>query len=130
MRVRLEIRHEIEMTPVYSESHEKLFERFLKVAEREIVNFDTKKLSNRVFRNLFRKRKKNILKMKKELLGKNRKIREKKILYDLFHNIFRNYRWACDSGSEREIEIKVWIASSVDKIETTLKILERNVERD
>ncbi|OMH40741.1 hypothetical protein BLW93_03440 [Desulfurobacterium indicum] len=130
MKVQLKIKHEIEMTPVYAKNHDELFEEFVKLTEREISSLDMKKLSNRVFRNVFRKKKKELLKTRKNIKKAANTLREKKILYDMFHHIFRNYRWACESGSEREIEIKVWIASSIDKIEMILKVLEKNIERD
>ncbi|WP_457569566.1 hypothetical protein [Desulfurobacterium sp.] len=125
MKVQLKIKHEIEMTPVYSKSHDELFEQFVKLSEREISSLDMKKLSNRVFRNVFRKKKKELLKTRKKMKKTVKTLKEKKILYDMFHHIFRNYRWACESGSEKEIEIKVWIASSIDKIKKTLEILEK-----
>ncbi|WP_456397424.1 hypothetical protein [Desulfurobacterium sp.] len=130
MKVQLKIKHEIEMTPVYLEDYEKLFNRFLMVAEKEMNAFNMNKLSNKVFCAFFKKKKRWLLDLKKRLSKRKKSVKEKKIIYDLFHSIFRNHRWACKAGSEREIEIKVWIASSIDKMEMTLKIMEKNIERD
>ncbi|WP_457567445.1 hypothetical protein [Desulfurobacterium sp.] len=129
MKIRLRIKHEVNMTPVYGQSYRNLVEKFLQTAEREVKALDGKKLSNRVFRNLFIERKRQLSRLKKSPY-EIETLEDKKFIYDLFHSIFRNYRWALESGSEKEIEIKVWIASSIDKIERIPELLEKKVERN
>ena len=51
-------------------------------------------------------------------------LRKKKAVYNAFYRIFQRFHWAMESGSEREIELKVWLTSSLDYLCEFVEVLE------
>ena len=131
-KVKLKVKTTAKMQPVFGKSTYQLLNEFINIATKEVMALNKDKLSNKVFSETFLSKNnlQKIEELKIRLKNIEKKIQNRKAIYDLFHSIFRNYRWAIDSGSEREIEIKVWIASSIDKVERILSLLENKNERD
>ncbi len=51
-------------------------------------------------------------------------VEARKVIYNAFYRIFQRLEWAESSGSEREIEIKVWITSSIDYLYGLTNLIE------
>jgi len=49
----------------------------------------------------------------------------KKIAYSSFYRVFQRLQWAKGAGSEREIELRNWVTSSIDFLTEVIKVLER-----
>ena len=54
-------------------------------------------------------------------------LRKKKAIYNAFYRVFQRFQWAVESGSEKEVELKVWLTSSIDYLSELVETLE---ERD
>jgi hypothetical protein len=46
------------------------------------------------------------------------------VIYSSFYRVFQRLRWAEESGSEREIELRVWATSSIDYLYEVVRLLE------
>ncbi len=117
----------VNMQSIYGKSAKTLFSEFINIVEKEVLALKKEKLSNRVFFNFINRKEnlKQIQYLKSKLISLDKGVENRKIIFETFHNIFRHYRWADESGDEKDIEIKVWISNSLDKLEQTIKLLER-----
>lgn len=101
-----------------------LFEEKVKEA---LSLLDERKITNRALFELMERRgwkKMKILRNKfKRLDGAS--LKKRKAIYNAFYRIFQRFNWAMESGSEREIELKVWITSSLDYLCEFTGVLER-----
>ncbi|WP_143341002.1 hypothetical protein [Desulfurobacterium atlanticum] len=131
-KIKLKVKTAAKMQPIFGKTAQQLLDEFINIATKEIMALNKDKVSNKAFAETFLSPEnlQKLEKLKIRLKNLEKEISNKKVIYDLFHSIFRNYRWAVDSGSEKEIEIKVWIASSIDKIERILFLLGNKNERD
>ncbi len=104
---------------------EKLFETFEKKINEILNSLSEKKVSNRAIKLLMeREGRRKLKRLRKFLTKRNFSIKEKKIIYDAFFRIFKKLQWAKDAGSEKEIELKIWITSSLDFLDEVIKTLE------
>ena len=51
-------------------------------------------------------------------------LRKRKVIYNAFYRVFQRFQWAVESGSEREVELKVWLTSSIDYLSELVETLE------
>ncbi|WP_457678024.1 hypothetical protein [Thermovibrio sp.] len=115
--------------PLYLLTPSKQFDLFESKVEEVLKGFDLKKTTNRALWEVMkRKGWKRIKKMKKRFKKfDSLPLKERKLIYNAFYRVFQRLEWALNSGSEKEIELKVWITSSIDYLyEISALLGERN----
>jgi DTW domain-containing protein YfiP len=112
--------------PLYLLKPSKQFALFEAEVERVLAEFNLKKTSNRALKEVMkRKGWKKIRKMKKKFSKfDSLPLVERKLLYNAFYRVFQRLHWAESAESEREVELKVWITSSIDYLYKVAKLLE------
>jgi hypothetical protein len=109
--------------PLYTLSPVQQFSLFEEELERVLDSLEPRRVSNRALREAVkRKGRRKIRKIKKEL-KKPLTLKEKKLLYNAFYRVFQRLQWAQEAGSEREVELKVWVTSSIDFLFEVSKLL-------
>lgn len=103
-------------TSVYLSSPLELLDRFRNEVERVLSSLDKKRKANRVLRELLEEEGWifEVLEKVMERLEREGGIVARKRVCDAFYRIFRRLEWAKESGSEKEIELRGWILSSLD----------------
>ena len=91
-----------------------------------IDSLDKKRITNRALIELTdRKGRKKLRVLAKKFKRLDRaSLKKRKAVYNAFYRIFQRLQWALDSGSEREIELKVWATSSLDYLCEFIEVLE------
>ncbi len=108
------------------------FAFFKKKIEESLKLLDSSKVTNKALLKLMERKGWRRL----ELLEKSFKrldgasIRERKAVYNAFYRIFQRFQWAVESGTEREVELKVWLTSSLDYLCEFVGILEGRDDRN
>jgi len=99
-----------------------LFEERVKEAANSL---DRRKASNRALKKFLKERgKERIERLRGEFLKLDgAPLYKKKAIYNAFYRIFQRLEWALSSGSEREVELKVWITSSLDYLTEVVESL-------
>ena len=102
------------------------FSLFEETCAQILNSLDKRRITNRALIELTdRKGRKKL-----RILGKKFKrldgasLKKRKAVYNAFYRIFQRLQWALDSGSEREIELKVWFTSSLDYLCEFIEVLE------
>ncbi|SMP15875.1 hypothetical protein SAMN06265339_1462 [Desulfurobacterium pacificum] len=116
--VRLKVSVKVERRkgkPIYTESPDVLFKRFVREVDRVVSSLDRSRKSNRVLSEFLREEKSVIEELDRVFsrMDKNPLFQRKKVC-DVFYRIFQRLRWAEEAGSEREIELRGWVLSSLD----------------
>ncbi len=89
-------------------------------------SLDRKRITNRALVELIDRKgwkKLRVLRKKFEKLD-GASLKKRKAVYNAFYRVFQRLQWALDSGSEREIELKVWLTSSLDYLCEFVEVLE------
>jgi hypothetical protein len=97
-------------------------EKLLEIVEQ----LPSDKVTNRVIKELFREHGRKRLSILERKFKKfdSSSMMKRKVIYSSFYRVFQRLRWAEESGSEREVELRVWATSSVDYLYEVVKILE------
>ena len=102
------------------------FQIFEEILSQVLDSLDRKRTTNRALIELMNRKgwkKLNVLRRKFRNFDRF-PLRERKAIYNAFYRIFQRYYWAMESGSEKEIELKVWITSSLDYLCEFVEVLE------
>jgi len=101
--------------PIYTDSPSILFERFLQEIDRVISSLDRSRKSNKILLE-FLKEEKNVIEELRRVFNRMEEssLSQRKKVCDVFYRIFQRLRWAEEAGSEREIELRGWVLSSLD----------------
>ncbi len=123
--VEITVKTEEKGRPSLYQSPRYLFETFERSVKDIIKELPNRKTSNRAIKAVMKKEGKEKLRRFRSFFCKRDfSVREKKVIYDAFFRIFKKYQWAESAGSEREIELKIWITSSIDFLDEVIKTLE------
>jgi len=93
----------------------------------QVLNsLDRKKITNRALVEVVNRKglKKLRLLRKKFKRIDGAPLKKRKAVYNAFYRVFQRLQWALNSGSEKEIELKVWLTSSLDYLCELVEILE------
>ncbi|TCK04592.1 hypothetical protein [Phorcysia thermohydrogeniphila] len=103
------------------------FELFKKQVEVVLRELPSERLTNRALKELMKKEgKKKLQKLEKSFRRlDSASPLSKKIVYSSFYRVFQRLHWAERAGSEREIELRNWITSSIDFLTEVLRVLEK-----
>ena len=109
--------------PLYLLKPSELFSLFEEKIEEALSQLNMARTTNRALQESLRR--KGIRKLKElrsffEELDKA-PLNRRKLAYNAFYRLFQRYQWALESGSEKEIELKVWVTSSIDYLTTFAK---------
>jgi len=117
--------------PLYLLKPSQQFRLFEERVEELLNLFPQTKTTNRALKEVMKRRGwKLIRKMKKKFKRfDSYPLAERKTIYNAFYRIFHRLEWALSSGSEREIELKVWITSSIDYLYNLSQLIEGRNER-
>jgi hypothetical protein len=112
--------------PLYLLKPSQQFQLFEDKVEEIVEGFALERTTNRALREVMkRKGWKRIRKMKKRFKRfDSYPLEARKIIYNAFYRLFQRLDWAESSGSEREIEYKVWITSSIDYLYKLVNLIE------
>jgi len=97
-------------------------EKLLEIVEQ----LPSDKVTNRVIKELFREHGRKRLSILERKFKKfdSSSMMKRKVIYSSFYRVFQRLRWAEESGSEREIELRVWATSSIDYLYEVVRLLE------
>ena len=97
-------------------------EKLLEIVEQ----LPSDRVTNRAIKEIFRKQGRKRLSLLERKFKKldSSSIMKKKVIYSSFYRVFQRLRWAEESGSEREIELRVWTTSSIDYLYEVVRVLE------
>ncbi|RKQ63288.1 hypothetical protein C7457_0153 [Thermovibrio guaymasensis] len=114
--------------PLYTLKPSQQFSLFEEKLKETVNSLLQKRTTNRALKEVMkRKGWKELKKIEKKFKKfDSYPLEARKVIYNVFYRIFQRLDWALNSGSEREIEIKVWITSSIDYLNKVIKILEDN----
>jgi len=117
--------------PLYLLKPSRQFELFEERVEELLNQLPQNRTTNRALREVMKRRGWKLIRRMKKKFKKfdSYPLSERKVLYNAFYRIFHRLEWALNSGSEREIELKVWITSSIDYLYGLSKLLEGRNER-
>ncbi|MEO2083606.1 MAG: hypothetical protein ABGX12_06250 [Desulfurobacteriaceae bacterium] len=112
---------------LYGRKPSELFRLFEEAVKDVLEEVEPKKVTNRAFHELMRRRgRKKLKRLKRRFSALDRSSPyRKKVIYNAFYRVFKRLDWARSSGSEREIELKVWVTSSVDFLCHFVDLLEK-----
>ncbi len=120
------VRRKRAVPAIYFLSPSQQFSLFEKKVEEALSTFDEGKTTNRALFELMRRRgfkKLRVLKRRFEKLD-GASLKKRKAVYNAFYRVFQRFQWAAESGSEREVELKVWLTSSLDYLCEFVDVLE------
>jgi len=97
-------------------------EKLLEIVEQ----LPSDKVTNRVIKELFREHGRKRLSILERKFKKfdSSSMMKRKVIYSSFYRVFQRLRWAEESGSEREVELRVWTTSSIDYLYEVVRLLE------
>ncbi|RUM44918.1 MAG: hypothetical protein DSY35_01405, partial [Desulfurobacterium sp.] len=100
---------------------------FKEQVETILRELPSERLTNRALKELMKKEGKKKLQKLEESFRKLdfASPLSKKIVYSSFYRVFQRLQWAKGAGSEREIELRNWVTSSIDFLAEVIKVLER-----
>jgi len=112
--------------PLYLLKPSRQFQLFEDRVEEIVESFSLERTTNRALREVMkRKGWKKIRKMKRQFKRfDSYPLEARKIIYNAFYRLFQRLDWAVNSGSEREIELKVWLTSSIDYLGKVANLIE------
>jgi len=120
-----------EMRPLYTLTPTEQLALFEERVKELLNQLPAERLSNRAFLEMMKRKGWRRLNRLRRKFERELSLNERKLIYGAFKKIFQRLEWVLEAGSEKEIEIKVWIASSIDYLcEITALVEERRVERD
>jgi len=101
--------------PVYVASPLDLFRRFKREVNSVVSSLNKGRKANRVLGE-FLKEEKEVFNYLEEIFARleGGSVCDRKKVCDVFYRIFQRLRWAEEAGSEREIELRGWVLSSLD----------------
>jgi hypothetical protein len=105
-----------------SEAFSLFREKLLEIVEQ----LPSDRVTNRAIKEIFRKqgrKKLSLLERKFKKLDSS-SIMKRKVIYSSFYRVFQRLCWAEESGSEREVELRVWATSSIDYLYEVVRLLE------
>ncbi|WP_456455506.1 hypothetical protein [Thermovibrio sp.] len=128
VRVKVEKRS---FPPLYDLKPSEVFELFKEKLENALQELPSSRLTNRALKELMRRKGKRVLKKLKNafLKADSYPLQARKLIYNAFYRVFLRYQWADRAGSEREVELKVWITSSIDYLLEFSSLLEERYGR-
>ena len=102
--------------PLYLLPPSKQFELFEESLKEALNSLDKKRTTNRALEEVFRRKGGKQLRLLRQFFKKldSEPLPKRRLAYNAFFRVFQRLQWALNSGSEREIELKVWITSSLD----------------
>ncbi|GAB6076070.1 hypothetical protein [Desulfurobacterium crinifex] len=105
-----------------SEAFSLFREKLLEIVEQ----LPSDRVTNRAIKEIFRKQGRKRLSFLEKKFKKldSSSIMKKKVIYSSFYRVFQRLRWAEESGSEREVELRVWATSSIDYLYEVVRLLE------
>ncbi|RUM89998.1 MAG: hypothetical protein DSZ26_03900 [Thermovibrio sp.] len=114
--------------PLYLFKPSELFEKFEETLKENLKGLGDSRVTNRAIKEFFRRKgSRKLKKLKREFLKLDEApLVKRKAIYNAFYRIFQRLEWALSSGSEKEIELKVWATSSIDYLTEVLEILGEN----
>jgi hypothetical protein len=103
------------------------FQLFKEQVEATLKELPSERLTNRALKELMKREGKKKLQKLEEKFKRldHAPPLSKKIVYSSFYRVFQRLQWARGSGSEREIELRNWITSSIDFLTEVLRVLEK-----
>jgi alpha-mannosidase len=125
-RVNLNVSFVAQLKPIFKLSPVEMVQIYQEELKQVLKQLNLKKVtSNVTYKVMVTEGIKKTEKLKRDIkyLTKNNNLKTRKILYYTFHRIFQRLRWAMESGSEKEIELRIWCTSSLDLLEETVKLL-------
>ncbi len=115
------------MLPLFKLSPVEMVDLYAEKLSETIEKLSGSRASIATRKVLMKRGAKRLRKLKRDVKSLSKDLRKRKIIYDTFHRVFQRLRWAEDSGSEREIELRVWCTSSVDLLEDTVRLLKEGI---
>jgi len=117
--------------PLYLLRPSQQFELFEERVEELLNTFPQSRTTNRALKEVMKRRGWKLIRKMKRRFKKfdSYPLTERKVIYNAFYRVFHRLEWALNSGSEAEIELKVWITSSIDYLNSLSKLLEGRNER-
>ena len=115
-----------EIPPLYFLKPSEQFSLFEERVSEVLSSLNSGKLTNRALSELMRRKgwkKLRVLRKKFERFD-DAPLKKRKAVYNAFYRVFQRLQWAMESGSEREIELKVWLTSSIDYLCELVEVLE------
>ena len=112
--------------PLYFLSPSQQFSLFEETFSQMLDSLDKKRITNRALVELINRKgwkKLRVLRRKFEKLD-GASLKKRKAVYNAFYRVFQRLQWALDSGTEKEIELKVWLTSSLDYLCEFVEVLE------
>jgi hypothetical protein len=102
--------------PLYLLPPSKQFELFEESLKEALSSLNRKKTTNRALEEAFKRKGNKQLRLLRQFFKKldSEPLYKRKLAYNAFFRVFQRLQWALNSGSEKEIELKVWITSSLD----------------
>ncbi len=111
---------------IYHLKPSEAFALFRKKLLEIVEQLPSDRVTNRAIKEIFRKqgrKRLNLLERKFKKLDSS-SVMKKKVIYSSFYRVFQRLHWAEESGSEREVELRVWATSSVDYLYEVVRFLE------
>lgn len=129
VEVKITVKVEEKRIPaIYHLKPSEAFSLFRRKLLEVINNLPFKSVTNRAIKEVFKrhgKKKLDFLEKEFKRLDSSSTMK-KKVVYSSFYRIFQRLNWVEESGSEREIELRVWATSSVDYLCHVVSILEES----
>jgi hypothetical protein len=128
VKVKVTVRVKDRQFPViYELSPSEAFQLFKEQVEVTLKELPQERLTNRALKELMKREgRKKLQKLEKKFQKLDHSPPfTKKIVYSSFYRVFQRLQWAKGAGSEREIELRNWITSSIDFLTEVLKVLEK-----